>query len=129
MRAADRSYSRLGNSEVFDLPIADESLHCTGDIFDRIDLEPLKRAFGSLFDLFGPAVHSLLAAHIDLDAELGGDRQVPAKRSERFAHEFFIGGRSVHFGSVEKSDAAFDGFMEPSPIAETSSFPNLRFCI
>ena len=46
---------------------------------------------------------------IGLPAELRGDHHLAAEGSERFAHEFFVHERTVHFGGVEERDAAFHG--------------------
>ena len=122
---------------------------------DGIDPEPLERSLGDLLDVLRPAIeptHRGLPSGSQVEAELGGDDHLPAERSERFAHEFFVDERSVDFGGVEERDAAFDGGtdtadhfllvfgravgpklipMQPSPMAETSRlpFPSLRFCI
>src|SRR6266568_8375221 len=40
--------------------------------------------------------------------EFGGDHHLPAQGSKRFAHQFFIGERTVDLGGVEKGHAVFD---------------------
>ena len=41
--------------------------------------------------------------------EFSGDHHLPAEGGERFAHQFFVGERAVHFSSVEEGYAPFDG--------------------
>ena len=124
--AADGLHARFGKSEVLHLALLDQVLHGSGHVFDRhvrvdavlieqvddVGLEPLERGLDDLLDVLGPAVQgSPLASvlRIRRQAELGGDHHLVAERSERFAHEFFVGERAVDFGGVEERDAAFDG--------------------
>ena len=60
--------------------------------------------------MFWPAVQPGLfaRARIEFEAELGGDHNLFAERSERFADEFFVGEWAVHFCGIEECDAAFD---------------------
>src|SRR3954469_23902505 len=100
-----------------------------------------------------PAVQPGLfsCVRIKPEPELSGDHHLFAERSEGFANEFFVDKWAVHFRSIEKRDASFDGCpdnryhlllvfsrtvaklipIQPRPIAETSRllFPSLRFCI
>ena len=76
---------------------------------DDIDLEPLERALGAPLDVLRLAIHNLLPAGIDLDPELRGYHHLPSKRSEGFAHEFFVRERAIYFSGVEECDAALDG--------------------
>src|SRR5580704_8349616 len=49
---------------------------------------------------------------IRLPAELGGDHDLVAERSEAFADEFFVDERSIDLSGVEESDAAVDASMK-----------------
>jgi len=35
---------------------------------------------------------------------------LPTERTERFAHEFFVGERAIDLGGIDERDAALDGF-------------------
>ena len=62
------------------------------------------------FDVLRPAIEpALLPVGIELEAELGGDHDLLAHRSKRFAHELFVRERPVDLGRVEEGDAALDG--------------------
>jgi hypothetical protein len=53
---------------------------------------------------------ALLAAfRIDIETELGCDRDLRADGGQSFAHQFLVGERAVDFGGVEEGYAAFDG--------------------
>jgi hypothetical protein len=109
---------------MLDLAFLEQVTHRAGDVFDRyvrvdtmlveqvdgVDLEPLERAFDDLFDVLRPAVEPLLPpSGIELEAELGGDRDPLAERRKGFAHEFFVRERPVRLSRVEEGDAALDG--------------------
>ena len=47
-------------------------------------------------------------AAAQIETEFRGDHHLVANRGQRFAHQFFIGERTVHFGGVEERYAAFD---------------------
>src|SRR5438132_607935 len=49
-----------------------------------------------------------------MKSELGGYDHVGAKRSESFAHEFFICEWAIGFSGIEEGDAAFHGHAENS---------------
>src|SRR5207245_2419178 len=79
---------------------------------DGIDLEPLKRRCGNLFDVLWPTIHAAQTAcrsGIKFEAELRCDRHLFTKRSERFAHKFFVCEWAVRFRSVEERYAALYG--------------------
>jgi hypothetical protein len=46
---------------------------------------------------------------VEIEPELGGDHDLPAKRRQRFADQFFIRVGAVDLGRVEERDAALDG--------------------
>ena len=54
------------------------------------------------------AIQSGLLPLDNLEAKLRGDHDFCAEGSESLAHEFFIGKRAIHFGSVKECDTAFD---------------------
>jgi hypothetical protein len=49
---------------------------------------------------------------VDLEAELGRDDNLIAKRLERFANDFFARVGAVNLGGIEKGDASFTGGTE-----------------
>src|SRR5438876_5648022 len=76
---------------------------------DRLDAQPLQRAFGRLPDAFGAAVEPVRtarAARTKVVAKLGGDDDVLPERLQRLAYEFLVGERAVDLGGVEEGDAA-----------------------
>jgi hypothetical protein len=121
--ATDRVHARFRKPEVLDLPVVNQVLHRSGDVFDghvrvntvlieqvdRIDLEPFERGLGDLLYVRWPAVQAAPPAGFECEPELGCDHDLMSERGERFANELFIGERSIGFGSVEECDAAFDG--------------------
>src|SRR2546429_6690754 len=99
-----------------------------------------------------PAIQAdLLIFGASFETELGSDHYFFTERSERFACEFFVRERTVHFSGIEKRHTLFKCRsnqrnhlllvlgrtvaklipMQPSPMAETSRLllPSLRFCI
>src|SRR5678815_5169887 len=57
-----------------------------------------------------PAIETdLLTFGTKLETELGSNHHFLTERRKRFANEFFIRERTVHFGSIEERDASFDG--------------------
>ncbi len=78
---------------------------------DGADIQPLQRGFHGLLDVLGAAVQTLgmrVCGVVELEAELGGDDDLIAKRREGFADEFFVDEWAVDLSCVEKRDAAFD---------------------
>jgi hypothetical protein len=63
--------------------------------------------------MLGPATHGRRArppvTTTQIEAELGGNHDLSAERSKRFADQFFVGERPINFGGVEKRDAALYG--------------------
>src|ERR1041384_2380004 len=121
--AANRLHTCFRKPEVLDLAFLNQVLHRTGHIFDwysginamlikQIDgfgLESLERCFGNFLDMFRPAIGARLPpVWTKLETEFGGYQYLIAKRSERFAHKFFVCERAVRFSRVEESYAAFD---------------------
>ena len=45
---------------------------------------------------------------VDIEAELGRDHDLVAKRRKRFADDFLVGERAIDFGGVEQGDPALD---------------------
>jgi hypothetical protein len=66
--------------------------------FDGVDLQPLERAFDRALNLLPPAVYSRRCAFHStrilvrtyVEAELCGDDNLVAERSQRFAHRLFV---------------------------------------
>ena len=125
MRAADRSRRRLGQTEVLDLALLDQTPDGARDVFDRhvrihavlieeidrIDTEPFQRALRDLLDVLRSAVHGIQFAfvgRVEREPELRGDHHLVAQRSERLAHELFVHERTVGFRGVEERDAELD---------------------
>jgi hypothetical protein len=79
---------------------------------DGIDPQPLERPLCDLFDVLWPTIESAPLASIvgvGLPSELRRDYDFPAKRSERFAYQFFIDERAVYLGGIEERDASLHG--------------------
>ena len=79
---------------------------------DGLDVEPLERCLGHLFDMLGPAIQA--AVGIQLEPELRGDHYLLTKGSEAFAHELFVDKGAVDFRRIEEGHAALDGEMQKS---------------
>jgi hypothetical protein len=82
---------------------------------NHLDPQPLERGLGHALDLLRPAIgpHAGSWAFVAvLPAEFGGDHHLPAPRLQRFADQLLVGKGAVHFGGVEKGDAASHGRME-----------------
>src|SRR6266487_6817905 len=115
---------------MFDLPFLNEVLDCSRHVFDRhvrinamlieevddIGFEARERRLSDFSYLLRPAVESsdFAGFAVEMESELGGDDHVGAKRSESFAHEFFICEWAVGFSGIEERDAAFHGHPEDS---------------
>jgi hypothetical protein len=109
---------------MFHLAVADQLLHRARYVLDRhvgidamlveevddIGPEPLQRSVGDLADVSGPAIQADLLAGfgIDLEAELGGDRDLLAERRKRLADHLFVGERSIDLRGIEEGHAALD---------------------
>ncbi len=79
---------------------------------DGVGLQAFERAFDDLLYVVGAAVGRgpFAVIHgIGLKAELGGNDDVFAERSEGFANDFFIDVRAIDLGRVEEGNAAFHG--------------------
>src|SRR5580658_4218459 len=62
--------------------------------------------------MFRPAVQpapSRSTIGVGYKSVFGGDHHLVANRGQRFADEFFVGERAVHFRRIEKRHAAFHG--------------------
>src|SRR5580692_12862632 len=114
---------------MFHLAGLDEIFHCAGNVFDwnfeidamlvveidMVGLQALERFVADLLDVIGMAVERAplsTVVRIRLPAELGGNHDFVAERSEAFADEFFVDERAIHLGGVEESDAAIDASMK-----------------
>ena len=79
---------------------------------DGVHPQPLERGLGDALDLLWPAVQAHRRARplftIMFEPKLGGNHHLPAKRLQRFAHQFLVGKRPVHFGRVEECDPALN---------------------
>src|SRR5262249_16081376 len=101
----------LGETEVSNLPFADEFLHAVRDVFDgyaridavlveeihRVELQPSKGCLGDLLDMLWTAVQPTppsLTFGSACEAEFRGDDHLAAERRECFAHELLVGERS-----------------------------------
>jgi hypothetical protein len=120
-------YSWFGKTEVVDFALLNQLLHRCGHIFyrhiwvnavlveqvDHICPQSFERTLGDLFDVRWPTIEAdLLTFGTNLETEFGSYHHLAAKRSERFAHEFFIRKRTIHFSGIEESDTQFDGLPE-----------------
>ena len=118
--AADRLRAGFREPEMLDLALANQVLHRTRDVFDRnvrvdamlveqvdaIRPKSLQRRVGDGANLRRMAVEPRHLAVLDVEAELGGDRDLIADGLERFADDILIGIRAVHFGRIEERHAA-----------------------
>src|SRR3989440_7580143 len=123
MGATDFFCSCYRKAEVFPLPFLNQVLARPRHILDGhvgvhtvlieqvdgLDPESLERALGALLDMLWPPILAhLLPSGTQFEADFGGDHHLLAQGSKRFAHQFFIGERTVTLGGVEKGNAAFD---------------------
>ena len=75
---------------------------------DAVRLEALQRRLGDLADVPGSAIETGLLPVLEPEPELGRHDDLIPNRRERFADDFFIRERAVHFCGVEEGDAAVD---------------------
>src|SRR6185503_10138255 len=123
--APNRLRAGLGQAEMLHFAGANELLHGAGYVLDghgrihavliveidRVDVESLQRGVGDALDALGLAVEReplLTAARVDGETELRCDRNLAAKRRERFADELFVRERTVNLGRVEERHALLD---------------------
>jgi hypothetical protein len=126
MRATDCLSTCLGKPEVLHLARLNQILYRSRNIFDghiwvygvlveqvnNIDLEPLERFLGCLFDVIRLAVQATeihSRDRIKIEPELRSDYHLLTERSKRFAHKFFIHRPPIYFSGVKEGDAAFHG--------------------
>src|SRR5260370_20831179 len=72
----------------------------------------LQRPFDYPADVFRPAIEeapSHFIARRGLPAKLGCDHDLVPERRERFAHQLFVGERTIDFGGIKEGDATFHG--------------------
>src|SRR4029077_7000395 len=122
VRAADGRGASFAEAEMLNLALCDQILHRAGDVLDRdigidpvlveqvdrLNPQPLQRAFGRLPDAFGATVKPAGSAVTEVVAELGGDDDVLSEWLQRLAHEFLVGERTIDRGGVEESDTALE---------------------
>jgi len=122
--APNRVGSGFRKSEVLDLALTDQVLHCSRHVFDRhvrvnpvlieqincLDLEPLERGLGDLIDVFRAAVKAISrSVWVEPEPEFRGDHHVFTEWSQSFPHEFLIREGAVGFCRVKEGHATFDG--------------------
>jgi hypothetical protein len=91
MSASNRVGSGFGKSEMLDLALSDQVLHCSRHVFDRhvrvnpvliqqincLDLEPLERSLGDLLDVFWAAVKAISrSVRVEPEPEFRSDHHV-----------------------------------------------------
>ena len=138
MGATNRLHAGLGQTEMPDLAFANQIADRARDVFDRhvridamlieqidsVGLEPLQRCLGHVADVGGPAVEARLLAVLELEAELRGDDDLIANRSERLSDEFFVRERPVRFCGVEERHARVDrGAHDADAVLTTRRLP------
>src|SRR5580704_6644421 len=74
---------------------------------DAVGPQPLQSGFGHFADALRPAVLALCGIAV-LEAELGSDHHLVAKRLKRFAEQFLIGPLRIGFRRVEEGDATVE---------------------
>ena len=118
MGAADRLHTRFRKSPILDLSFLDQISYCFGHFLDRyigvnamlveqiddINFKAFERTFDRLPDMHWLAVKHLFAV-FNLNAEFGGNDHLSLKWCKSFTHQFFVGKRTVHFGSIKEADA------------------------
>src|SRR5208282_2881623 len=126
VRAANRIYARLRQSEVADFSLAYQLSHRTDGFLDRhllvyamlvveidvVDAEALQRRIAGGAHVLGTAVDRALAVGQDLVGELGRDDDAVAIFLERFADQLFVMPDTVNVGGVEEVDAELDCALE-----------------
>src|SRR3546814_19140841 len=75
---------------------------------DRVDAEPLERAFAGAPRVGGRAVDAGDLLALEPEAELGRDDQPIALAPDRFAEQFLVAERTIDFGGGEEGDAEVD---------------------
>jgi hypothetical protein len=121
--ATDGLYARLGQPEVFDLAFPDQVPHRPRHVLDRhvrvhavlvvevdrLDPEPLQRAFRHPPDVLGPAVEAAwFPVGTELEPELRGDHHLLPEWLEGFTDELLVRERTVDLGGIEERHAALD---------------------
>ena len=120
MCATDGLRASFRKAEVLNLPLLNQVLHGSRDVFDRhvrvntvlveevdgINLESLQRGLGDVLDVIRPTVDA--RKRINVEPELGGYYHFRTEGGESFTHEFFVRERPVCFGGVEECNAVFD---------------------
>lgn len=126
MGAANDIRAHFAQAVVLDLAFPHQVAHRASHVFDRhrgidtvleeqvdgLDPQALQRRLGHRPDMRRSAVDAqdLRAPFgIQLEAELGDDRHLLAKRRQRFADEGLVRVRAVGFGAVEERDPALHG--------------------
>src|ERR1039457_5648124 len=124
--AADGFCACFGKANMLYLACLNQVFDCAGGLFDgsvgvdamlvkevdSVGFKTFERGFDDLPDVLGTAVEGCpltAVLGIGLKAELGGDDDLVAERSESFARDFFVDVGTVDFGGIEESDAALDG--------------------
>ena len=112
----------LGQADVADLPLLHQLGHAADRLLDRrvgidpvlveevdrVDAEPLQRAFAGAARIFRAAVDADRLVAVPAQRELGGDDEAVAPAPDRLAEQLLVGERAVHFGGVEEGDAEID---------------------
>jgi hypothetical protein len=121
MRFADGSRARLGETEVQNFPLFDQTFNRPSDIFDwhfriyavlviennAVGLKALQRLLNHFLYMLRPAIESDGA--INGKTKLGCDNDLVAERRERLSDKLFVRIGTVHFGGIEERDALFMG--------------------
>src|SRR4029450_10066301 len=124
MCATNRLYSRLRKPEVLHLAFLNQVLYRLRHAFDwhvgidavlieqidNIGPKSFQRSVGDFLDMLGPAIEAdLLTFGTNFETEFGGYHYLPAEWSQRFADQFFVCKRTVHFSGIKKCYAELDG--------------------
>src|SRR5262245_28577565 len=76
---------------------------------DPIGLQASQRCLGDLANVRRPAVQSRLLAVLELEPELGRNRDLVTNRLKRRADELFVREWPVRFGGIDERNPAIDG--------------------
>jgi hypothetical protein len=82
---------------------------------DGINPESFDRCLGDLLNALWPAIQTGptgTAIRIELEAEFGGDYQLPAEWSKRFAHQILVGVWTIDLSRIEECDATVNRGMK-----------------
>src|SRR5438552_3066670 len=126
VRATNRLFAGLGETEEAHLPLAHELGHRADDVLDRhgaihtmlieqidvVRLQAPQRTLHCLTNVRRPAIETDVRAVLELEAELGRDYHGIPLSFQRAAYQLLVRIRSVRLGGVEERHAKLDRAMD-----------------